>query len=122
MPGTVVVAFRVLHTVGPVGPIGSSNSSSVSVLLEQGQSVSSQTALRGKLGFILPSLQFWAVLGLPEVSQRWGKGWKEKKEISTRMLSVQETVKVQGRKGCLNRGLCLQIWRSPSAWLELSPW
>ena len=42
----------------------------VSVLLEQGQSVSSQTALRGKLGFILPPLQFWAVLGLPEVSQR----------------------------------------------------
>jgi hypothetical protein len=85
VPGTV--AFRALHTV--------------SVLLEQGQSVSSQTALRGKLGFILPPLQFWAVLGLPEVSQRWGKGWKEREEISTCMLSVQETVQVQGRKGCL---------------------
>lgn len=75
--------------------------------------MSSQTAQRGKLGFILPPLQLWAVLGLPEVSQRWGKGWKERKEISTCMLSVQETVQVQGRKGCLNRGAVLADMEEP---------
>lgn len=94
-------------------PLEVPTAASVSVLLEQGQSVSSQTALRGKLGFILPSLQFWAVLGLPEVNQRWGKGWKERKEISTRMLSVQETVKVQGRKGCVNRGCVCRYGGAP---------
>lgn len=68
----------------------------------------------GKLGFILLPLPFWAVLGLPEVSQRRGKGWKERKEISIHMFSVQETLsRSRVRKGVLAGGLCLEIWRSP---------
>lgn len=79
MPGTAVVAFGALFTVGPVGLVGSSNSSfsicargktTVSVLSEWRQLCGGV----GKLVFLLPPLQFWAVLGLPEVSQRWGEG------------------------------------------------
>lgn len=48
------------------------------------------------------------MLGLSEVSQRWGEGWKERKEISTGMFRVQEPVWVQAGK-CVLQESC--VWK-----------
>lgn len=75
--------LQALHAVGPVGLTESSNQSfcicalgtrTVSVLSEWVPALWRM----GRLGFISPPLPFWAVLGLPEVSQRWGRVGGEK--------------------------------------------